>query len=62
MDYIQPLLSGLGDLELEIQFTIEVLRAYKYYHVLDAEQLITGATYFFQHVDNHLLECESAAF
>ncbi|KAJ7349614.1 hypothetical protein DFH08DRAFT_806964 [Mycena albidolilacea] len=55
-DYIQPLLSGLCDLELEIQFTTEVFKVYKYYHVLDAEQLITSTTSLFQHIDNDLLE------
>ncbi|KAJ7349970.1 hypothetical protein DFH08DRAFT_935806 [Mycena albidolilacea] len=58
MDLVQPMLSGLNDQELQINFIIEVLKSALYYPSLDGEQLITQALNMIEHINNPLLECK----
>jgi hypothetical protein len=58
MDNIQPILAGLCEYQLEIQFITEVLLLYQYRRSLDPEQLLPKGIVLLKHVSNPLLECE----
>jgi hypothetical protein len=62
INLIPPILSVLGDHELEIHFIIEVLKANSYLPALDPEQLHTKGLILFEYVDNPGLECEPHYF
>ncbi|KAJ7898663.1 hypothetical protein B0H14DRAFT_2557153 [Mycena olivaceomarginata] len=57
IEYIQPILPGPNDHQVEIHVIIEVLQSYNSYPTLDREQLITRAINLFEHFNNPLLEC-----
>ncbi|KAJ7796559.1 hypothetical protein B0H14DRAFT_3157958, partial [Mycena olivaceomarginata] len=57
LDSILPILPGLDDHQLKIQFTTEVLKSSAYYPSLDKGQLITQAPNMIEHINNSLLEC-----
>jgi hypothetical protein len=61
MNYIYPMLPELDD-QLNIQFTIEILRSSIYTPGLDPQQSITKAIALFKHVKNPHLECKSTSF
>jgi hypothetical protein len=61
MERIQPIVPGLDDLQLKIQFTIQVLCSYDYYPTFDREQMITQAISLLELVNNPLLECECSS-
>ncbi|KAJ7887623.1 hypothetical protein B0H14DRAFT_3127573 [Mycena olivaceomarginata] len=55
MNYIHPMLPELDD-QLNIQFTIEILKSYTHPPGLDLQQLISKAIVLFKHVKNPHLE------
>jgi hypothetical protein len=55
LDSIEPILPGLDDHQLKIQFITEVLKSF---HNDRQDQLIAQAISLFEHVNNPLLECE----
>ncbi|KAJ7796490.1 hypothetical protein B0H14DRAFT_3550792 [Mycena olivaceomarginata] len=55
MNYIHPMLPELDD-QLNIQFTIEILKSYTHPPGVDPQQLITKAIILFKHVKNPHLE------
>ncbi|KAJ7862610.1 hypothetical protein B0H14DRAFT_495735 [Mycena olivaceomarginata] len=57
MNYILPMLPELDD-QLNIQFTIEVLKSDTHHPGLDPQQLITKAIVLFKHVKNLHLESQ----
>ncbi|KAJ7368844.1 hypothetical protein DFH08DRAFT_762954 [Mycena albidolilacea] len=57
MNYIHPMLPELDD-QLNIQFTIEILRSYTCPPGVDPQQLITKAIVLFKHVKNPHLELQ----
>jgi hypothetical protein len=62
MDWIPPIVSGLDDHHLKIQFMTEVLLSYHYYPTFDKEQIITQGRSILELVNNPLLECEHSSF
>jgi hypothetical protein len=61
MNYIHPMLPVADD-QLNIQFTIEILKSRTRPPGLDPEQLIAKAIGLFKHVKNPHLECKSTSF
>ncbi|KAJ7849420.1 hypothetical protein B0H14DRAFT_3138001, partial [Mycena olivaceomarginata] len=59
LDSILPILPGLDDHQLKIQFTTEILSSSKYYPSShDQEKLITQALCMLEHINNPSLECK----
>jgi hypothetical protein len=62
IERIQPIVSGLDDCNLKIQFMTQVLHSHHYYPTFDGEQIITEAARILELVNNPLLECEYSSF
>jgi hypothetical protein len=62
IECIQPIVPGLDDHQLKIQFMTEVLLSYHYYPTFDGEQIITQGISILELVNNPVLECECSSF
>ncbi|KAJ7800472.1 hypothetical protein B0H14DRAFT_2616181 [Mycena olivaceomarginata] len=57
MHYIQPILTKLGDSQLDIHFNVERLRSWEAYPTFDAQHLISQTIPLVECVNNPLLTC-----
>jgi hypothetical protein len=62
IECIQPIVSGLDDHHLKIQFMTQVLSSYYYYPTFNGEQIITQVMSILELVNNPLLECGCSSF
>jgi hypothetical protein len=62
IEQTQPILPGLDDHQLKIQFMTEVLLSYHSYPSFDREQIITQGTSILELVNNPPLACECSSF
>jgi hypothetical protein len=58
VDRVQPILPGLDDYPLRIQFMTEVLMSYNLYPTFDQELFINQAIGMLENVNSPVLECE----
>jgi hypothetical protein len=57
MEYIHLILPSLGNHQLEIHFTIEILKSYSYPPGCDPEELVVKAIILLEYVDDPILKC-----
>jgi hypothetical protein len=58
LDSILPILPGLDDPQLQLNFITEVLKSSAHFPSLDREQFIMQAPNMIEHINNPLLECK----
>jgi hypothetical protein len=62
MEHIQPIVFGLEDHHLKIQFMTQVLISHEFYPTFDGEHIITQGISILEFVNNPVLECECSSF